>query len=167
MADGSGFTASPGVERRLRSIYRTLNSSYAQRIEAKRLTHLLYGSETILLVEDQDAIRDVASEFLKGSGYIILEARDGIEALQVAEQHHGEISLLLTDVVMPRMGGPDLALRLANLHPQMKIIYMSGYTEYPPDSRRLGGSEKVMLKIDSHWQLWGAKCAKYSAFNTR
>ena len=59
-----------------------------------------------MLVEDQDAIRDVASWFLKGSGYIVLEAPDGIEALQVAEQHHGEIDLLLTDVVMPRMGGP-------------------------------------------------------------
>ena len=100
----------------------------------------LNGSETILLVEDQDAIRNVASEFLKGSGYIVLEARDGIEALQVAERHHGEIDLLLTDVVMPRMGGPDLAVRLANLHPQMKIIYMSGYTEYTKDSRTPVGS---------------------------
>lgn len=105
-----------------------------------------HGSETILLVEDQDAIRDVASEFLKGSGYAILEARDGIEALQVAQQHHGEIDLLLTDVVMPRMGGPELAIRLANLRPQMKVIYMSGYTEFAKDNRRFAESQKVILQ---------------------
>ncbi len=106
----------------------------------------LHGSETILLVEDQDAIRNLASEFLKGSGYTILEARDGIEALQVAEQRHGEIDLLLTDVVMPRMGGPELAVRLADLHPQMKVIYMSGYAEYAKDNRKLADSEKVILQ---------------------
>jgi CheY-like chemotaxis protein len=106
----------------------------------------LRGSETVLLVEDQDAIRDLASEFLKDSGYTILEARDGSEALQVAEQHHGEIDLLLTDVVMPRMGGPELAVRLANLHPQMKVIYMSGYAEYAKDNRKPADWEKVILQ---------------------
>jgi two-component system, cell cycle sensor histidine kinase and response regulator CckA len=113
---------------------------------SRTVSPALRGRETILLVEDQEAIREVASEFLKRSGYTILDARDGIEALQVAEQHHGEIDLLLTDVVMPRMGGPELAVRLAALHPQMKIIYMSGYTEYPKDSRGLLGPEKVMLQ---------------------
>jgi two-component system cell cycle sensor histidine kinase/response regulator CckA len=106
----------------------------------------LHGSETILLVEDQDAIRDVAREFLKSSGYTILEARDGIEALQVAQEHHGDIDLLLTDVVMPRMGGPELAIRLANLRPQMKAIYMSGYTEFAKDNRKLAESEKAILQ---------------------
>ncbi len=104
------------------------------------------GTETILLVEDQAAIREVTSEFLKDSGYIILEAADGIEALQVTEQHHGEIDLLLTDVVMPRMNGPELAIRLVNLYPQIKVIYMSGYTEYAKDNHKLAGSEKVMLQ---------------------
>jgi len=104
------------------------------------------GSETILLVEDQDGIRELASEFLKGSGYTILEARDGSEALQVAEQHHGEIDLLVTDVVMPRMGGPELAGRLANVRPHLKVIYMSGYSEYAKDSRKVADSEKVILQ---------------------
>ena len=106
----------------------------------------LHGCETILLVEDQDAIRDLASEFLKGMGYTILQARDGNEALQVAEQYRGEIDLLLTDVMMPRMGGPELAVRLATLHPQIKIIYMSGYAEYAKDDRNLADSEKVILQ---------------------
>jgi two-component system cell cycle sensor histidine kinase/response regulator CckA len=106
----------------------------------------LHGSETILLVEDQDAIRDLAREFLKGSGYTILEARDGIEALQVAERHPGQIDLLLTDVMMPRMGGSELAERLANLRPQIRVIYMSGYAEYEKDSRKLADSENITLQ---------------------
>jgi CheY-like chemotaxis protein len=61
----------------------------------------------------------------------VLAARDGFEAAQIAEQHSGPIDLLLTDVMMPRMRGPQLALHLAPLHPEMKIIYMSGYAENP------------------------------------
>jgi CheY-like chemotaxis protein len=105
-----------------------------------------HGSETILIVEDQGAIRDLACEYLKGSGYTILEARDGIEALQVAKQHHGQIDLLLTDVMMPRMGGQELAAHLANLRPQIKVIYMSGYAEYAKDNRKLADSENVILQ---------------------
>jgi two-component system, cell cycle sensor histidine kinase and response regulator CckA len=104
------------------------------------------GSETILLVEDQDGIRELASEFLRGSGYTILEARDGSEALQVAEQHHGEIDLLVTDVMMPRMGGPELAVRLANIRPHLKVVYMSGYAEYAKDNHKVADSEKVILQ---------------------
>jgi two-component system, cell cycle sensor histidine kinase and response regulator CckA len=105
-----------------------------------------HGFETILLVEDQEAIRDLAGEFLKDAGYTILQARDGTEALRVADQHHGQIDLLLTDVMMPRMGGPELAIRLTELHPQMKVIYMSGYAEYAKDNRRLADSGKVVLQ---------------------
>ena len=59
-----------------------------------------------------------------------LEARDGIEGLEVAEQHHGQIQLLVTDVVMPRMGGWELAERLLSLRPELKVLYLSGYSEY-------------------------------------
>ena len=104
------------------------------------------GSETILLVEDQDGIRELASEFLKGSGYTILEARDGSEALQVAGQHHGKIDLLVTDVMMPRMGGRELAFRLASVRPHMKVIYMSGYAEYAKDNQKIAESENVILQ---------------------
>src|ERR1700682_2187447 len=90
----------------------------------------LGGSETILLVEDQEDLRDLVGEFLRKNGYTVLEAKDGIEGLEVAEQHHGQIHLLVTDLVMPRMGGWELADRLFGRRPQLKILYLSGYSEY-------------------------------------
>ncbi len=90
----------------------------------------LAGSETLLLVEDQEDLRDLVGGFLRENGYTVLEARDGIEGLEVAEQHHGQIQLLVTDVVMPRMGGWELAERLVSLRPGLKVLYLSGYSEY-------------------------------------
>jgi nitrogen-specific signal transduction histidine kinase/ActR/RegA family two-component response regulator len=87
------------------------------------------GTETILVVEDQDSIRELTREFLKGSGYTMLEARDGSEALQLAERYKGVIDLLVTDVVMPKMGGRELAHRLSAVRPLIKVLYMSGYAE--------------------------------------
>ena len=106
----------------------------------------LHGSETILLVEDQEGIRELATEFLKGRGYTVLEAQDGSEALQVAEQHVGEIDLLIPDVVMPRMGGPELVDRLAASRPRMKVTYMSGYAQYAGDSHKLAKRDEVSLQ---------------------
>ena len=88
------------------------------------------GTETILLVEDQEGIRDLARPFLQESGYKVLEASDGEAALQVAQQYKSEIDLLLTDVVMPKMGGHELAQRMVALRPGLRVLYMSGYTEY-------------------------------------
>lgn len=87
------------------------------------------GSETILLVEDDDMLRKLLSESLKLSGYRVIQAGNGDEAMAVSEMEGGPVHLLLTDVVMPIMGGPELARRLAPAHPQMKILYMSGYTD--------------------------------------
>jgi two-component system cell cycle sensor histidine kinase/response regulator CckA len=89
------------------------------------------GAGTILLAEDEEEIRNLVQGFLEGKGYKVLAARDGFEAVQIAEQHYGSIDLLLTDVMMPRMRGTQLAVRLAALHADMKIIFMSGYTETP------------------------------------
>lgn len=87
------------------------------------------GSETILLVEDEDTVRSLAREILEAHGYAVLEARGGPEALQVSEQQHeGGVHLLLTDVVMPGMNGRDVAERVVSRHPGMKVLYMSGYT---------------------------------------
>jgi two-component system, cell cycle sensor histidine kinase and response regulator CckA len=87
------------------------------------------GTETILLVEDADPLRKLAEMFLKESGYRILSAADGQQALEIARQHFGPIHLLLTDVVMPGMNGRVLGERLAPSQPGMKVLYMSGYTD--------------------------------------
>jgi PAS domain S-box-containing protein len=84
--------------------------------------------ETVLLVEDEDGLRDLARELLEAQGYTVLAAGYPGEALLIGERHVGPIHLLLTDVVMPRMSGRELADRLAAVRPEMKVLYMSGYT---------------------------------------
>jgi CheY-like chemotaxis protein len=91
---------------------------------------LLWGSETILLVEDEDMVRELARHILTENGYAVVAASHGEEALQLCKRHGGPIHLLLTDVIMPHgMSGRQLAERLALLRPEMKILYMSGYTD--------------------------------------
>lgn len=89
----------------------------------------LHGTETLLLVEDEEAARRALADFLESHGYKILQAANGEEALQVAREHAGPIALLLTDVILPVMSGPDVAQQLLAIRPQMKVLYMSGYTE--------------------------------------
>ncbi len=87
------------------------------------------GHETVLLVEDEAMLRRAAREILELQGYQVLCAADGHEAAQAAGRHPGPIHLLLTDVVMPEMSGPAVAARLATARPDMKVLYMSGYTD--------------------------------------
>jgi PAS domain S-box-containing protein len=87
------------------------------------------GSEKILLVEDEDTVRSVASRVLLNQGYTVIQARNGQEALQLLEELEDTIDLILTDVVMPDMGGPELAGQLRSRWPELKLIYMSGYAE--------------------------------------
>jgi len=86
------------------------------------------GTETILLVEDSASLRDVTKEFLQIAGYNVVEAKDGKDALRVARMHEERIHLLLTDVVMPGMGGRELANEIKQIHPETRILFMSGYT---------------------------------------
>ncbi len=87
------------------------------------------GTETVLLVEDEVSLRSMIRGVLESNGYRVLDARNGEDALVVSQQHRGPIHLLLTDVVMPQMGGRDLADHLAPLYREMKVLYMSGYTD--------------------------------------
>jgi CheY-like chemotaxis protein len=95
------------------------------------------GVETILLVEDEEEARTVLRQILAGKGYRVLAAASGDEALAVAAECEERIDLLLTDVTMPRMKGPELASRLLGQRPQLRVIYMSGYNEEP----LLGGED--------------------------
>ena len=87
------------------------------------------GSETLLVVEDEDGVRLLVRDYLRMKGYTVLEAGHGEEALRIAGEHSGEISLMITDVIMPGMNGRQLAERMAILRPAMKVLYMSGYAE--------------------------------------
>jgi two-component system, cell cycle sensor histidine kinase and response regulator CckA len=87
------------------------------------------GTETILVVEDDDAVRRMTREFLKIKGYAIIEARSAIEAIQAVSQRGDRIDLVLTDVLMPGMKGRELVERLAELRSDLKVLYMSAYTE--------------------------------------
>ncbi|MFZ5448019.1 MAG: PAS domain-containing protein [Thermodesulfobacteriota bacterium] len=98
-------------------------------LETMPLRDKLEGSETILIVEDEGALRALLGRFFRLYGYKVLDAHDGGEALLISEQHQGPIHILLTDVVMPKMSGRELADRLAPLHPEMRVFYMSGYTD--------------------------------------
>jgi signal transduction histidine kinase/ActR/RegA family two-component response regulator len=90
---------------------------------------LLSGSETILLVEDEPAVRALARDALEQSGYSVLEAQDGAEALVLGEQHDGRIHLMLADVVLPVLNGPKILQSLEPKHPEMRVLYMSGYAD--------------------------------------
>src|SRR5260370_40865644 len=86
------------------------------------------GKETILLAEDEESVREIVSGFLESKGYQVLAADNGVSAEQIAKSHNGEIDLLLTDVVMPRKGGRELAEDLSTILPRLKVLFISGYT---------------------------------------
>lgn len=104
------------------------------------------GVETVLVVEDDELVRDLVCEVLRRSGYVVLGACHGAEALHVAELHSGPIHLLLTDVVMPGMGGAELAERLARARPGIKVLYMSGYTDDEALRRGVMGGRKAFIQ---------------------
>jgi len=110
-------------------IYLPQESEPLEEIKEKVVREELpYGSETVLVVEDEEELRKLAVRILQKQGYKVLEASQGDEALFICRRHEEPIHLLLTDVVMPGMGGRELSERITSLHPEIKILYMSGYT---------------------------------------
>jgi len=112
------------------------------------------GTETILLAEDEQDVREVAREFLESGGYTVIEARDGAEALKRVEKHEGAIDLVLTDMVMPGMTGQELTARLLQSLPDIRVLYMSGYSERAAaDCARDDSAMRLLAKPFSRWAL--------------
>jgi PAS domain S-box-containing protein len=111
-------------------IYLPLVTADAEKISAEKSTiGPPRGNETILFVEDEESVRSLVRDFLETTGYHVLEATDGVHALDVASAHKGPIHILITDVVMPRLSGRELAVRLSAVRKDVKILYISGYTD--------------------------------------
>jgi hypothetical protein len=104
-------------------------SAIQQTDAPRRATRRSHGGETILVVEDEDLVLDVARRILTRHGYRVLAARGGSEALELIHEHRGRIDLLLTDVVMPGLTGKQVAERVSELRPNIRVLYMSGYPE--------------------------------------
>ncbi|HEV3512519.1 MAG TPA: ATP-binding protein [Candidatus Sulfotelmatobacter sp.] len=107
----------------------SLEVAAAQPAESRQLQKVEPGTETILLVEDEANLRYLARQYLEKQGYKVIEAADGAVAMQIAVAHEAVIHLLLTDVIMPGMNGRELAQRVSEIRPNVKVLYMSGYTE--------------------------------------
>ena len=120
--------SAPGAGTTLRVYLRRIAEPVERAAPGPAHARLLSTSETVLLVEDENDLRALATEILDGAGYAVLVAGGPGEAMERARRHEGPIHLLLTDVVMPEMSGRDLAERLTPAHPEMKVLYMSGYT---------------------------------------
>jgi len=105
------------------------------------------GNETVLLVEDDPSVWNLADRFLRGQGYKVLGATNGNEAIQIAQEHLKEkIHLLLTDMVMPQMGGKELVGRFKSLHPEIKVLFISGYTDSAITHHGLSEPDTALLQ---------------------
>jgi PAS domain S-box-containing protein len=104
-------------------------ASTSQLDDGRTLPPELRGTETVLLVEDEEMVRNLARDILRQAGHTVLEARHGSEAIRICEQYGAPIHLIVTDVVMPEMGGIELMRRIKSLRPHVKFLYISGYTD--------------------------------------
>jgi signal transduction histidine kinase/ActR/RegA family two-component response regulator len=138
--------SAPGKGARF-EIYLPVTSAAGQSLAEVELQRTLpRGSETILLVEDEAGVRELAGEFLRGAGYKVLEGHDGIDGLQVSERYTGSIDVLLTDMVMPRLSGKELAGRVREKRPEIKVVMMSGYSEFNSETNGSKDSFAALAK---------------------
>src|SRR4029453_9446076 len=110
-------------------IYLPTTEAPAETLQPRPAPSVPTGTETILLVEDEDGVRELLEEILTAQGYRVLAASRGIEALQISELVEEEIQVLVTDVGMPHMSGHELAMRLRARRPALRVLYLSGYTD--------------------------------------
>jgi CheY-like chemotaxis protein len=159
--DFEPFFTDQGVEGHRPRAVRGLRDPVRAPAPAPVFTEATGGTETILIVEDETEVRAVEAEMLRDYGYTVLEARNGEEALAIARRHPAAIHLLVTDRVMPQIGGRELVRRLTRERPDMRVLYVSGYTDesikdYGPWTRRFSRSR-------SRRRSWPARCARCSA----
>jgi PAS domain S-box-containing protein len=106
----------------------------------------LSGNETILLVEDSEPLRELTRELLTRVGYVVLVAADGVEAIKLSQTYQGEIHLLMTDIVMPKMRGPEVAMHISKQRPHTAVVFLSGYTEEAVSQMENAGRIKLIEK---------------------
>jgi PAS domain S-box-containing protein len=133
-----GVYSEPGRGTTLKVYFPRFAGTETTRIELPSAPTAAGGSETVLVVDDEEKIRTLIRELLKSQGYGVIEARDGREALRISGDHGKPIHLVLTDWIMPGLGGPEVAERLAAKNPGIRIVLMSGYTD-----AATGGSKRV------------------------
>lgn len=136
-------------------IYLPFSTKSAADVEQEtKSASLRHGTETVLVVEDETGVRELASEFLRNGGYTVLQAKNGLEALEISREHKGAIHLLLSDLVMPKMGGKELASRLKLLIPDVRVMFMTGYAGFSSDGEEaMPGREVVLQKPFSRISL--------------
>jgi PAS domain S-box-containing protein len=121
--------SAPGRGTLIKIFLPRVHANQCDRPESDHAISSPFGSETLLLAEDEDGVRALASRVLRASGYTVLEASNGAEAMRVCQEHPGKIDLLVTDVVMPGFGGRELADRLTGERPDTPVLFLSGYME--------------------------------------
>ena len=122
-------TSSPGMGSSFRILFPCVEAPVEHHPVPAPGAEVQPGDETVLLVEDETVVRQLVAEILETSGYTVLQAGDGPSALELARRHSGDISLLVTDVVMPGMSGPEVAQSVTAMRPGTRVLYMSGYTD--------------------------------------
>ena len=121
--------SSPGNGATFNILLPQVDQDPAEIVSTQEVPALSPGTETVLLVEDDDSVRDLAREILEMNGYTVLEASNGVEALELVECRPGEFDLLVTDLVMPLLGGRELAEKVLSRLPHIPVLYFSGYTD--------------------------------------
>jgi CheY-like chemotaxis protein len=142
------ITAESGSERgtTLRVWLPRVNAPPEAATQTAPATVSVIGTETLLLVEDEATVRQLARKVLVRNGYTVLEAGDGVEALEVFRAHAAQIALVVTDIIMPSMGGPELVRRLRALRPDLRVLLMSGYTDDATLRRGFSRQDEAFLE---------------------
>jgi CheY-like chemotaxis protein len=121
--------STPGKGTAFRIYFPVMQAAQESRPLPQPASVIQEGSETILLVEDEAALREITREYLESRGYRVLSASSGLHALEICRNFEGQIDILLTDIVMPGIRGPELVKAALDMRPTMRVIYVSGYVD--------------------------------------